>query len=89
MQDVGGGGAEVRKDEAGGEGADGAGKEDGADAGLNHRGGVAGEIGGGPGRGGEVEGEEVEDCVGGEEEDSGADCYRGWCFGCGRVSWGV
>jgi len=54
---------EVGEDEEGGEGAEGAGVGDGADAGEDYRGGVAGESGGGAGGGREVEGQDVEESV--------------------------
>lgn len=54
---------DVGEDEEGGEGAEDAGVGDGAHAGEDYRGGVAGEGDGGAGGGREVEGQDVEESV--------------------------
>lgn len=90
MQDVGGCGVRgAGEDVGGGEAADCAGQEDGADPGADDGGGIAGEGGGGTGSGGEVEGEEVDEGVGGDEEDGCAEGYWRWVCGWagGLVSW--
>ncbi len=63
------------------EGAEGDGGEDEADAGADYGGGVSGEGGGGAGGGVEVEGEDVEDCVGDLDGGRRGVNFRFWSGG--------